>query len=382
VIAGDLSVKQLDNSNVAYAESSTASWFTGTGIPAIFLLGALGCVWFKPIKSKLSTLAVVTLLGLGSCLNCQAYYDRLDNDEWYTIGANETAFLIPLVGANQTSQGRFMSEEYLEKNVVATKRIKIPHVTVHNAGWANPDMYVPAAQLIVVDRTACVRSWIAANDRGTSTKNQGFYCESSDSINIQLGIIISASVTPEQGPKFLYNFGTKEDNNGNRGDPQRQYVSIIQGKSLADVLDTIVYGKVQQVLAREVGARKLEEVIFQKKEIMNTVEKEVQEFFMARGLTVDYVGLADALNYDPAIQKAINDKFIAEKIAQAQAPLQSMMEIRQTYANIALKEQTAAALGKWDGKLPSSFVVLPDGMLNQLLPQVTKPATTANAVTK
>jgi hypothetical protein len=116
LISGDLSAQQLKNSNVSYATSQTAGFFTGQGLPFVLLLLALVLLWWKPLKNAFRNSSVPTLLlgltVLGGSLcfapKANAYYDPKNYPEFYTIGPSESAFAIPLVGANEDSQVKFM----------------------------------------------------------------------------------------------------------------------------------------------------------------------------------------------------------------------------------------------------------------------------------
>jgi hypothetical protein len=284
----------------------------------------------------------------------RAYYSQTDYTEIIEILPNWSAFLIPEVGANKDTQGQFGSIEYLKSNKVAMKRVQIPHEKLEGTSvWKN--YYVPAARCVIVDRTPYQREWVASPTKGTSTKNEGFCFESADSINVEAGVVIAAYVTEDNAPAFLYWFGVRPPV-GDPNDPNTMFTSIIYGRSLAEVMDTVVRGKVQAVMAREFGKYPLEVAIGKKAEIMGVVEKEVTDGFAKQGITISYLGLATSLNYDETVQKAINDRYIAMKMEPAIPVL-----LRQ--ADIKVKEAFANALNKGIPQLPS-FVVLPPSVID------------------
>ncbi|MCB0037665.1 MAG: hypothetical protein KDE51_26720, partial [Anaerolineales bacterium] len=222
------------------------------------------------------------------------------------IKPNETAFLVPLIG-DGTVQDRFQSVDFLEQKQVAAKQVEIP-VREHKVGrmWWQIE-WVPAAAVIIVDRTPVTREWTSANSTGTSTSNQAFGVESQESIDFKVGATCSALVSEENAAKFLYYFS---------------------GKSLAQVMDENIRGFVQAELFNEFGARTLEEGRQDKKEIFEAVFARTLEKFEPLGITITSLGGSEGLIYsDPKVQQVINDNFAAQQAqiqAQAQATAQAV----------------------------------------------------------
>jgi hypothetical protein len=366
MISGEMAVKQLENSDWSYFSSQFAMrFFTGSPMPTLILLLVLVAIWWKPLKKVFLAAAILPILMMNTP-NAIAYYDTKDYPEYVEIQPNQSAFLIPVAGANQDTQGQFMSVDYLTKNKVATKRVQIPHALIRNPGWSS-DYYVPAAKLIIVDRTPYNREWVNASDRGTSAKKEGFHFESSDSINISTGIVTAAYVKEEDAAKFLYWFGTKADPNAKLNDPNFNFASVAYGRSLSDVMDTVVRGKVQAVLAREFGSRSLDNAIREKGAMISLVEKEVKESFINKGITIDYVGYAEALSFNERIQASIDKVFVTQKDAQAEESLKKMLPLYQQQADIAVKNGIAASAAKWNGQINlPSFLVVPSDFLNAI----------------
>lgn len=363
VAAGDLSVQQFQDSNTSYMISKTASFFTGQGLPSIILLAFLALIWWKPV-SRLFVLATVGLL-LGN-VPCQAYYNERNDVEFKELQPNQTAFLIPEQGANKSAQGAFDSAAYLDSNKVATKRIEIPHTLLPKTGWMTKDVYIPAAKLVIVTREPFTRCWTKDSKRGTSAKDEGFYFETKESINVDCGVSISAFIALKDAATFLYNFGV-----GPQTDPSDrehpEFASIVYAKSLEEVMDSIVMQDVQRLIAREYGKRTLEEGISQKAEVMEAVESEIIKTYAEMGITIKYVGYATPLNFDVAIQQAINDKFIAKKNAEAAADRMTSMPVLTALADIKIKEGIATAASKWDGHISlPSFLLVSDQLANTL----------------
>jgi SPFH domain / Band 7 family len=377
VVAGELAVRQLDNSDTGVVMAQTTmSYFSGRGLPMIVLLAALACIWWRYLRGfwarVFAVAAGVLLLGSPGAF---AYYDKSDYTEAVEILPNQSAFLIPESGANQDTQGVFMSVDYLAKNKVALKRVIIPHVKLSGSGSFS-DFYIPGARLTIVDRTPYYREWVAAKDRGTAARDESFRFESADSVNISTGIVISASVKEEDAAKFLYWFGTRADK-GDMSDPHVVFASVVYGRSLSEVMDTVVRGKVQAVLAREFGRRGTDDDIHQKAQIIAAVESEVRDAFAPKGITVDYVGFAESLTFDDDVQTAINRAFIASKEAERANAMAAALPNLQQIADIEIKRGLAAAVVRWNGQVTlPSFVVVPQPLLD-LVTGLLKPTPTA-----
>ena len=53
--------------------------------------------------------------------------------------------------------------------------------------------------------------------------------------------------------------------------------------------------------------------------ILDAIEKNAAAFFATKGITLDYIGWAGTLTFDKDVQKAVNDRYTAEKIAAGAA---------------------------------------------------------------
>ena len=140
IVTGNLAVQQLEDSNVASVYSQIGMrYLIGNPLSGIVLLIALIAIWFGAIKklfagNKGATTVAILLIATIMATPAWSFYDRKDRTEFVEIGPNQSAFLIPLTGANKAGQGKFMSIDYLQANKVATKRIQIPHVLMHMPG--------------------------------------------------------------------------------------------------------------------------------------------------------------------------------------------------------------------------------------------------------
>ncbi len=377
-----LAVSQLQDVDQPVQQAMMQT-LSGAHMPELVLTAALGAVWWSPIKrlakkitsgqaATMSALFIASSMAVTS--PAHAYYDVLDNPEFVEILPNQTAFAIPEQGANRQNQAAFMSEQYLTDNKVAMKRFQVPHVLIHNPSVWTRDYYVPSTKLLVVDRTPYMREWVAESNRGTSSKDESFRFESGESVNITVGVVIAAEVTEDNAAKFVYHYGAKTNGAARSNDPNATFASVIEGRSLSEVMDTNVRGKVQAVLAREFGRRSTDDCIKEKAQIIDQLEKEVRDAFATDGITIKYAGFATPLNYDnPEIQKAIDLAFISSRQVQAARTLEPVLPTLKAQAMIKVNQSIGEAIAKWNGSLPNlpSVVVLPQDVLGELTGLVT-----------
>jgi hypothetical protein len=310
---------------------------------------------------------------MGAIAPSYAYYSKTDYTETFEIGPNQSAFMIPLQGANKDSQVQFGSKDYFQQNKVPAKRVQVPHVKLSGSGGMN-DYYVPAAKLIVVDRSPYTRMWTKDTKTGSSATDDGFRFESADSLNIETDVAISASVTEEDAATFLYNFGTPPLVNTIAYDPTLQYqsdsfyaqsyASISYGRSLAQVMDSNVRGMVQVELANAFGSKILALDLPEKANIIKSVMDNVKKFYAVKGITIEYVGYANSLTFDKPVQDAINNVYIATKENEAFAAMAPAIPVRQQIASIGVTENFGKSLSKWNGGLPAlpNFAIVPSSV--------------------
>ncbi|WP_187277424.1 hypothetical protein, partial [Methylobacterium sp. WL103] len=297
--SGRIAARQFQDSDWPAAEAAwAATALDGAGpLAAILSVAALAAIWLVGRRGAgYAGFAVAGLLIEGRPEPAQAYYDTRDYPEFVEVLPNQTAFLIPEVGETKSGQAAFMSEQFLNERKVAMKRIQIPHTLIRNPGWAY-DYFVPAARLMLVDRSPVSREWVSATERGTSVRDQGIRFETADSVTLRTGIVASAFVKEEDASKFVYWFGAWAAG-GNSGDPQVNFASVIQGKSLAEVFDENVHRTVQAAMAKEFGRRTTDEAIHGKVAIIEAVEKEVRRVYEPMGITVTTLRFAEGLTFD------------------------------------------------------------------------------------
>lgn len=351
LVTGKIAGQQFEPSDAAYVASYWGMrLFSGFGIPAVILLIVIAAIWWKYLK-RIWTRAVVLMVVLGSATPARAYFDTVDRNESYFIRPNQSAFWVPDVGDNKESQKKFMSEQYLEERKIPAKRYQVPHSKLENSAFWK-DFYVPSGRLILVDRTPYSREWVDAHDRGTSTRKEGFPCQSSEGINMTLGISIGVSVLEEDSPRFLYRWGVYQDQNLDMSKPENQFQSVLYSRSLRDVMDNTVRNKVQSLVCAEYSKRTFDAGNRETSQIVEKMEENARKYLKSVGITLDFIGLADTINFDPEIQRAVNDAYVAQKLGPHIVTLERVnaMEVKR----------------KWDGRLPWSMSEGLDGLIGRI----------------
>lgn len=348
---GKIAGSQFEHSDGSYAATQAAfrAYNFLDFITTLVALAVLLVIWYRPLKGWIAGLMVVVALTICMPHDAKAYYDKSDYTENYFVLPNESAFFIPDVGDNKSSQASFGSEAYLSERKIAAKRFEIPHTKLPNSGlWSN--FYVPAGRLIVVDRTPVSREWVKQPHRGTDKTDQSFPCQSSEGLDITVGIAIGASVYEENAAKFLFRFGVNPPS-GDRNDPNIIFTSVYQGKSLSQVMDGPVRSRVQSLVCDEMTSRTLDDNNKQAAKIMEDIQKKVEAYMNSVGITLDFVGWADTFEFNGAVQASIDRRYISGQdlaVAQALAPHTATLQA------LATAEGTRTVANKWNGVVPSS----------------------------
>ncbi len=232
-------------------------------------------------------IVILVLLMLVSCIR-----KPFKEEKYVVIKPNETAFVLPLEGANKTNQKKFSSVEYLESKKVAAKRILIPRREHKTGRWSSDVKYIDTIQVIKVDRTPITREWTSATGTGTSTYDQSITVESRDSIAFSLGITITAQVEESNTATFLY---------------------YHPGTSLANIIDTNVRGFAASVLSEEFSKYNLSVARTKKDSVRRVLNKKIKSHFKNKGISITTVGIVGGLVYsNPKIQENIDKAFNRE----------------------------------------------------------------------
>lgn len=292
---------------------------------------------------KIVLMSAFLLCTMFALTGCMPY----DKPELVLITPSQTAFLIPLEGKT-SDQKAFMSESFLETAKVATKEVTIPHRWLKEGRFPGDGRHIPTVQLIIVERKPETREWTKDTGSGTSSKDQGITAESKESIGFMAQMNISAQIDEVDAVKFLYRYNNK---------------------SLSDVLDTEVRARVESNFVEQCATYSLEDILLNKAKIMDNVRKDVTDYFKEKGISITVLGLKGEFSYLNAdIQASIDAKFksaqalITQKneneriISKAKADSEAIKVQAETIASTLKQKELdnqAAAITKWDGKMPT-----------------------------
>ncbi|MEY2499499.1 MAG: hypothetical protein QOD12_3055 [Verrucomicrobiota bacterium] len=334
-VSTQLAIQQVNGDNAAVRDLRLFEGYKdGANIVSLFLI--VCAAWFLASRPgfgarrrppEMFLLLALIPFGFGGCVRA---YDR---PEYAEIDTSETGFLIPLEGDSNV-QAKFQSEEYLRALKVAVKRVQITHRWSQEGRLPNDGQWIPLVRLIKVNRSPVTREWTADAASGTTAKNQAIWIESSDSVGFSMGFTCTAFIPEEQAARFLY-----------------WYPSA----SLANVMDTEVRGRMQQIAAEVAARYRLDALREKKQEISDAVRKDVIEFFAQRGVVVTMVGMFGGMTYENGeIQKAIDNTVIAQQLKvvnQAKFEAQQRDNDRvELEANAVAERARRIAAGEADAK--------------------------------
>jgi regulator of protease activity HflC (stomatin/prohibitin superfamily) len=371
--------------NSAFAALGAAWAITG----AVVLLS-----WTKPRKTIPLAVMLVTLTGATGC------YRPFEPVDLQVISPNEEAFLIPLTG-DSTKQASVSPEDFLRKNMVMAKQVRIPQQWVPTGyeTFGPSGSWRAAATLIKVDRSPVTREWTADTSTGTSNKNEAIWVMTSDQVEFSTGWTCTARIkSRDDAVLFLSNYP-----NG----------------TLSNVMDQEIRAKLQTEFGLEVTDLVMDELRKNATPHITKVMERVEKFFMDRGVTITNLGITGGFVYkDKSIQDMLVKVFNAEQekniqIAKTQAQLEENKQIAlqaegkakailtekkaeadgiksiadaksyeiskakedlATYINLKQIELELKKTEKWDGKFPLYFMggTNPSVLLQAPIPAVAK----------
>ena len=334
-IATQVAIGQLEGNNNAFRQLRLFETYKGIADVVVVII-AVAIAWWLVRQPRRSArrdwpqLILVSTMSIFALTGCIRSYDR---PEYAEIDTSETGFLIPLEG-NTGTQARFQSEEYLRELKVAAKRVQITHRWSQEGRLPNSGRWIGTVRLIKVNRSPITREWTAEATTGTTAKNQAIWIESSDSIGFSMGFTCTAFIPEEQAAKFLYWYPSG---------------------SLADVMDSEVRGRIQQVAAEIAAKYPLDVLRAKKQEISDAVKRDITEFFAQRGVVITTIGMFGGMTYENGeIQKAIDNTVIAQQLKvvnEAKWEAQQRENDRVTLeANAIAERARRIAAGEADAK--------------------------------
>lgn len=298
------------------------------------------------------------------------------------IGTNEEAFLIPYTG-DTTKQVSTNNEEFLRKNMLSSKQVRIPQQWVQKGyEWigANGE-WKAGAKLIRVDKSPITRNWTADTATGTGTANEAIWVMTSDQVEFSTGWTCTARIASQSDAvKFLHNYP-----NG-----------VLQA-----VLDSEVRMKIQALFGMETTDLPMDELRKNSTPHLTNVIKATDAFFAERGINITNLGISGGFVYkNTTIQDKLVEVFNSEqekniRIAKTQAQeeenkrimleatgkanaivterkaeadgirlvadakayeLQKAKEDLATYLELKRLEILSVQTMKWDGSFPKTFM--------------------------
>ena len=123
--------------------------------------------------------------------------------------------------------------------------------------------------MVLLDRTPYVVRWTKAQTQ-ESPVNQEMCVESEDSIEVCFDVSIGANVTEEDAARYLYWFGTEPATQGNEN--ERNFPSLLNGKSLPNVMNTRVHSRIQAAYFVEFSKYPFTQMLAKKGDILKAVE--------------------------------------------------------------------------------------------------------------
>lgn len=250
------------------------------------------------------------MLSLTSCVR------PYDKPEFVVIEPSQTAFLVPLIG-DTTNQENFESEEMLNELKVATKEIQIPHRWVQTKRWNWQGEYKPSSRVIVVERKPETREWV--ND---GAANDGIQAKTKDDIKFTVNLACTAQIDEVNAARFLYRYNNK---------------------ALTEIMDDEVKTKITSAVVGECAKYNQNELSSNTEAIMEKVSENVIPYFEERGITITALGLTGDFVYSDSVQKSIDQRFQAEKEAEAQE-IKNQQEIANAEAEVEIAQMEAQAI--------------------------------------
>lgn len=291
------------------------------------------------------------------------------------IKPNETAWVIPLDGASQAGQVKFNSVGFLDQKKVPAKRIMVDQVEKSTGRMWMDYEWIPAALVITVDRSLVTREWTDAPENGTSPTKQGVGVVTKDSVQLRVGLTVTASIDEDDASTYLYYHGARP---------------------LSDVMDQNIRSFAVAELTKEYGDFTLIDAQTRSTEIYSNLFSDAKTAFKAKGITIQYLGNAEGLTYaDPSVQLAINRSYQASQDAKTAQMEQNATKIRNETLVMTAQAQADAAkelfaaqeasqfqnqlkialltaeakmrmASNWDGKMPSNILPSDSPMLMSL----------------
>lgn len=281
----------------------------------------------KKILLTVSALAViVTLTG---CLKPVKVLDPVE------IGPSQTAWAIPLDGESKDGQVKFNSVDFLNQKKVSAKRYMVDKVERKIGRFSWEIEWIPATKIIKVDRSLVTREWTDSERTGTMLKKEGIGVVTSDSVQLRVGLTITASIEEDDASTYLYFHGERP---------------------LSDVLDQNIRSFAVAELTRKYSELTLTDAQKKGTVIYNELFKDSKEAFKSKGITIQYLGNAEGLTYaDTKVQESINKSYTVQQDRATAQQEQEAIRIRNATLIMVAEATASAAQKTFDAKAASEL---------------------------
>lgn len=241
------------------------------------------------------------------------------------IKPNATAWAIPLDSATQSGQVKFNSIDFLNQKKVAAKRIMVDKVERKIGRMPWDIEWIPAIRVITVDRSLVTREWTDSGDTGSSAAKEGIGVVTKDSVQLRVGLTITASIDEDDASTYLYYHGEKP---------------------LADVLNQNVRSFAVAELTKEYSDLMLAAAQTNSTAIYNRLFEDAKAAFKLKGITIQYLGNAEGLTYsDPAVQTSINRSYTVQQDTKTAEMEQNAQKIRNQTKILTMQADAQAEQG-------------------------------------
>ena len=168
---------------------------------------------------KIFMMSVIALVLSFVFTSCKPYQKPV----WVEVGANETAYVIPMETGNKAGQTKMKSEAYLEQNKVATQRIYVPTQWIQTGRGAGSGKWIESIKVIKVDRTPVTREWNGAMGGGVS--KEAFASAAQQNCSFMISFV------PESGAFYRYKMGASNVNTTIGAANYKCYLEVTQLKN-------------------------------------------------------------------------------------------------------------------------------------------------------
>jgi hypothetical protein len=259
-------------------------------------------------------------------------------EQFVDIQDHETAFVIPLEGGNE-NQEKFQSKEFLEKSMIAAKRISLPLRTRSTGRMPWDYEYIPTARVVKASRTPESRVWYSSTPEADKS-SQALRAQSAEGIKFTTGAVICALVLEEDAALFRSHF---------------------KDVPLSQILDSTVRGYCQEKLASEFGKRSLDQCQKEKSLAYEATEKAAIEKFKEYGITILYFGNQNGLTYiNDKVQQAIDAEYLQKLKRQIADRKLIAQQTRNETQRIVAKAEAEASKKLQDAADAMQFITMLD----------------------